>query len=71
MNTLIEEFIRYTPVEFEYEYAKKCACICIKKQIENLMWLNLLCTNGNYMKKHLNDKVEELQKQLKEIEDEN
>ena len=26
---LVEKYVQYTPVEFEYEYAKKCALIAV------------------------------------------
>lgn len=28
---LYQKYIRYTPVEFEYEYAKKCALILVEE----------------------------------------
>jgi hypothetical protein len=27
---LVNKFLQYTPVEFEYEYAKKCALIAVE-----------------------------------------
>jgi hypothetical protein len=31
---LVEKFLRYTPVEFEYDYAKQCALIAAIEMIQ-------------------------------------
>jgi hypothetical protein len=36
----VEEFIRFTPFEFEYEYAVRCAIISINREIELLDDIN-------------------------------
>ena len=34
-NELVVKYIQYTPVEYEIEYAKKCALICVDEIINN------------------------------------
>ena len=31
---LVDKYIRYTPVEYEYEYAKQCALIAVEELIK-------------------------------------
>jgi hypothetical protein len=33
---LVNKFLQYTPVEFEYEYAKQCALIAVDEIIKSL-----------------------------------
>ena len=33
-RALVESFLRYTPVEYEMEYAKQCALICVEEIID-------------------------------------
>lgn len=33
---LVEKYIQYTPVEFEYEYAKQCALICVDEILKTI-----------------------------------
>ena len=37
---LIESFIQYTPVEFEYKHAIQCALICVEEIIKLLPCIN-------------------------------
>ena len=48
--------------------AKQCALIANDKEIESVMWINILCNSDNYMKQVLNDKVAELKQLKTEIE---
>ncbi len=37
---LVEKYLQYTPVEFEFEYAKQCALIDVQNTIDLLKELN-------------------------------
>lgn len=40
--------------------AKECALIAVKRELESIMWLSLLCNFDNPMKVHLENKISEL-----------
>ena len=65
---LVEQFT-FRCEECNYDWnAKQCALISIDREIESMLWLNLLCPFDNYMKEFLNLKIEELKEVKQEIE---
>ncbi|MBP6357754.1 MAG: hypothetical protein KA311_00245 [Sediminibacterium sp.] len=39
---LVNKFLQYTPVEFEYEYAKQCALIAVDEILESYKTKDLI-----------------------------
>lgn len=54
-------------IAIDIKAAKQCAIIAIEKELESIMWLNLLCTFDNPLKADLNLKVQELKEIREEI----
>jgi hypothetical protein len=68
---LVNKFSHFT-VQEKWElknyYAIECALIAINREIESLIWLNLLCTFKNPIKVDIKNKIKELKEIKQEIE---
>lgn len=68
---LIDKFFDYVGAmtcNQQNENAKKCALISIENEIETIESLIKLCNSDNFMKIHLDNKLQELQNVKSEIE---